>query len=98
MMMSAGAGAARPTGSSTTIAKIPRHRHRCLGLARATHRSDRSGAALTGFVTLRARARGGAMPTDLLDLLEPPWRCSGIRAEADAVGRFFLVIPVRGDR
>jgi len=28
MMMSAGAGAGRATGSSTTIAKIPRHRHR----------------------------------------------------------------------
>jgi hypothetical protein len=61
MMMSAGAGAARPTGSSTTIAK---------NSAALTW-----GAALTSFVTLYARAnRGGAMATDLL---EPAERCSG---------------------
>jgi hypothetical protein len=35
------------------------------------------------------------MPTDLHDLLE---RLGGAAAgEADGVGRFFLVIPVRGD-
>jgi hypothetical protein len=78
----AGAGRAqRGTGSSTAIAKFCSTDGRALGFALAGLRRARLGK-ISGIwqrspcsLPPRARARlGGAMPTDLLDLLE---RCSG---------------------
>jgi hypothetical protein len=71
----------RRTGSSTAIAKFCSTDGRALGFALAGLRQARLGK-ISGIwqrspcsLPPRARARlGGAMPTDLLDLLE---RCSG---------------------
>ena len=97
--MEAGREVGTATGIAGNLSVVPRHRHSRPGLARATHRSDRSaeGApALTGFVPY-TRARGEAARC------RPTWptcwsRLGGAAAsEADGVGRFVLVIPVWGD-
>jgi hypothetical protein len=68
----------RPAGSSTAIAKFCSTDGRALGFARAWRGSERS-AEFAPVDHLRCplvRARlGGAMPTDLLDLLE---RCGAM--------------------
>src|SRR5450759_490906 len=96
-MMSAGAGAARATGSSTTDRKICSINS---GSLRRALSPDFSAGALAVFIPWRVGAEESGA-AKLLDLRGPPGRCSGCwphdgEVAGGAVADFVLVISGSG--